>query len=184
MIFPEIINYLLTLRYPGSDTERQSQVCYRGFIQYKIPLIWPMQTVAYTVRPLQGTFAWLGYDCRFGSEMVPDTFTGTVSQFGSKPFSGQVTQGVRDNNIEGFVLTTEQEPMYMSLTNISPLAQKGEMFSSGIMISSPQDMATIWDALRRLHTSGESEKLAQEAVYLLGVLSGEAVEPKPPVGGS
>jgi len=116
--------------------------------------------------------------------MVPDTFTGTVSQFGSKPFSGQVTQGVRDNNIEGFVLTTEQEPMYMSLTNISPLAQKGEMFSSGIMISSPQDMATIWDALRRLYTSVKSEQLAQGAVYLLGVLSGEALEPKPPVGGS
>ena len=184
MIFPEIINYLLTLRYPGSTKERQSWVCYRGFIQYKVPLIQPGQTIAYTVRPQVGTYAWLGYDSRFASDMVPNTFTGTVSQFGSRSFGGQITQAVRDSNIEGFTLVTEQEPMYMSITNISSLAQMGEVIASGLMISSPQDMATVLDALRRLHTSRESEQLLQQAVYLLGILSGEPQEPRPPVGGS
>ena len=184
MIFPEIINYLLTLRYPGSETERQSWVCYRGFIQYIVPLILPGQTIPYTVKPLAGIHAWLGYDIRFASDMVPNAFTATVSQFGSRPFSGQVTQVVRDNNIEGFVMTTEQEPMYMSVTNISPLAQRGEMIGTALMISSPQDLATILDALRRLHTSTESEQLLQQAVYLLGILSGQPQEPRPPVGGS
>ena len=184
MIFPEIINYLLTLRYPGSEKERQNWVCYRGFVQYRVPLIWPMQTVAYTVRPLFGIYAWLGWDIKFGSEMVPDTFTVSVSQFGSRPISGQVTQMIRDNNVEGFVMTTDQEPMYMSVTNISPLAQRGEMAGSALMISTPHDLATIMDALRRLHTSTESERLLQQAVYLLGILSGEPLEPRPPVGGS
>jgi len=184
MILPEIINYLLTLRYPSSAQERQNWVCYRGFIQYLVPLIWPGQTIPYTVKPLAGIYAWLGYDIRFASDMVPNTFTGTISQFGSRPFSGQVTQAVRDNNIEGFVMTTEQEPMYMSVTNISPLAQRGEMIGTALMISSPQDLATIFDALRRLHTSTESEQLLQQAVYLLGILSGQPQEPRPPVGGS
>jgi len=184
MIFPEIINYLLTLRYPSSAQERQNWVCYRGFIQYLVPLILPGQTIPYTVKPLHGIYAWLGYDIRFASDMVPNTFTGTISQFGSRPFSGQVTQVVRDNNIEGFVMTTEQEPMYMSVTNISPLAQRGEMIGTALMISSPQDLATILDALRRLHTSTESEQLLQQAVYLLGILSGQPQEPRPPVGGS
>jgi len=184
MMIPEVINYLLTLRYPGSDNERQSWVCYRGFIQYIVPLIWPGQTISYTVKPLHGIHAWLGYDIQFSSSMVPNTFTGTVSQFGSKPFSGLVTQGVRDNSIEGFVLTTEQEPMYMSVTNISPLAQRGEMFGAALMVASRQDMATILDALRRLHTSTESEQLLQQAAYLLGIISGQPQEPRPPVGGN
>jgi len=184
MILPEIINYLLTLRYPGSDTERQSWVCYRGFIQYYLPLIPPGQSPSYTVRPLQGVYAWLGYNCVFGSELPPNTCSGTITQFGSKPFSGLVTQSVRDNNIAGFVLATEQEPMYITCNNISPLAQRVEMISDGLMISSPQDMVTILDALRRLHTSTESEELLQQAVTLLGVLSGQPQEPRPPVGGS
>ena len=181
---PDIINYLLTLRYPGSEKERQNWVCYRGFVQYRVPLIWPFQTIAYTVRPLSGTYALLGYDIKFASEMVPDTFIGTIGQFGSRLFSGRVTQIVRENNIEGFVLTTEQEPTQMSVTNISPLAQRGEMVGSGLIISSPQDLATILDALRRLQTSTESEQLLQQAVHLLGILSGEPQEPRPPVGGS
>ena len=184
MIFPEIINYLLTLRYPGSEQERQNWVCYRGNIQYIVPLIWPGQTIAYTVKPLQGSYAMLGYGTRFGTDMVPDAFTITVSWFGSQVISGQVTQSIKDNTQEGFVLVTEQEPMYYSITNISPLVQKGEMFGSILTISSPQNLETIMDALRRLHTSTESEQLLQQAVYLLGILSGQPLEPLPPVGGS
>ena len=184
MIFPEIINYLLTLRYPGSEKERQNWVCWRVGIQIRVPLVWPGQTISYTVKPLNGTYAWLGYDTRFAPDMVPNTFVGTMSQFGSQPFNGQVTQLIRDNNIEGFVLTTEQEPMAISISNISPLAQMAEMLGTAIMIPTPQDLATIMDALRRLHTSTKSEQLLQQAVYLLGLLSGEPLEPLPPVGGS
>jgi len=181
---PDVINYLLTLRYPGSVKERQSWICYQGHIQYIVPMIMPGQTVAYTVRPLQGIHAWLGYDILFASDIVPNAFTISVTQFGSRTISGRVTQIVRDDNIAGFVLTTEQEPMYMSITNISSLAQRGEMVGTALMIATPQDMETILDALRRLNTSKASEQLLQQAVHLLGVLTGEPQEPLPPVGGS
>lgn len=184
MILPDIINYLLALRYPGSVNERQSWVCYQGYIQYRVPVIRSGQTISYTVRPPQGIHAQLGYDIRFGSDMMPYVFTITVSQFGSMPFGGLVTQLVKEDNIAGFVLATEQEPMYMSITNISPLSQRGEMAGTALMISTPHDMEVIIDALRRLHTSTKSEELLQQAVNLLGLLTRQPEEPRPLIGGS
>jgi len=48
MIFPELIAYLLTLKYPGSEEERMNWVCYRGAGQLIIPLMPPGMTISYT----------------------------------------------------------------------------------------------------------------------------------------
>jgi len=184
MIFPDIINYLLTLRYPGSETGTQNWVCYRGAAQVIIPLIPPNGRVDFTIRPLHGVYAQLMYATRVGTDMVPNSFSASVSQYGGSPWSGVITQRGRDDPIEYFVLVTEQEPSYTSVSNISPLAQRCEVAADFIVIPSPQDLVTITDALRRLHTSTESERLLQQAAYLLGVFSGQPQEPRPPIGGS
>ena len=184
MYFPEVINYLLTLRYPGSETGKTNWVCYRGGWQVIIPLVPAGTTVPYTIRPLNGVYGWLGYATRFGTDIVPNSFTASVHQYGSSPYSGLLSQRIRDDALEYFILVTEQEPTYLSVTNISPLAQRGEAFGDFLVIPSPQDLVTITDALRRLQTSSESEQLLRQAVYLLGILSGQPLEPRPPIGGS
>ena len=183
MIFPEVINYLLTLRYPGSESDRQNWVCYRSGYQVIIPVVPPGATIAYTVQPLHGVYAWLGWSTRFGTDMVPNVFTGTIRQYGTIPVNGVLSQRMRDDAIEYFILVTEQEPTHITVSNISPLGQRLEVLGDMIVIPTPKDLATITDALRRLHTSARSEQLQQEAAYSLSVLSGQPLEPRPPIGG-
>ncbi len=184
MIIPEVINFLLTLRYPGSESGRQNWVCYRSGHQTFVPVFPPNTTVKYTVTPLHGVYAWLAWASRFGDDMVPNTFTGTIVFYGTKPLSAMLTSRIRNDPFEYLTLITEQEPMEITMSNISPLAQRAEINSDYLVIPSPQDLVTIVDALRRLHTSEKSENLLQQADYLLGILANQPVEPSPPVGGS
>ena len=184
MRLPEIISYLLTVKYPGSESSRSNWVCYLGTSQIVIPLVPPGSNVAYALKPLHGSFAWICYATKFSSETVPNTFSGSISQFGSVPYSGVFSQRYRDEDLDYLAVVTEQEPVYINISNISPLNQKGESLTHMLVISSPQDLDTVMDALRRLHTTTKSEELLQESVYLLGVLSGQPQEPRPPVGGS
>lgn len=184
MIFPDIINYLLTLKYPGSETGKQDWVCYRGCLQALIPLLPPNVTVNWNHRPLHGVYAWLAWATRIATDVIPNVFSVALSHYGGELYSGVLTQRARDDPAEYFVLITEQEPAFTSVTNISPVAQRWEAFCDFIVIPSPQDLVTVTDALRRLHTSTKSEELLQQAVNLLSALSGQPQEPRPPIGGS
>lgn len=168
MIFPEIINYLLTLRYPGSESGKQNWVCYRSGIQTIIPLMPPNLTVNFTLRPLAGVYAWLAWATRPGKDVVPNNFSATLSQYGSTPWTGILTQLGRDDPAEYFILITEQEPAFVSITNISPLTQRWEVIADFIVIPTLQDLLTVLDALRRLHTSQKSEELLQLILTRLG----------------
>ncbi|GAI57149.1 unnamed protein product, partial [marine sediment metagenome] len=158
MIFPEIIAYLLTLKYPGSESERMNWVCYRSAVQLIIPLMPPGTTISYTAQPLHGSFAWLYFSTRIGTDMVPNSFIGTIHQYGTTPFTGLVTQRMRDDPMEFLLLVTEQEPIHTSVTNLSPLAQRLESYGDLIVIPTPHDLRVVIDALRRMHTSEESER--------------------------
>jgi len=184
MIFPELIAYLLTLKYPGSEEERMNWVCYRGAFQQIIPLMPPNTTMSFKAGPLHGTYAWLHYSIRIGTDVLPNAFTGTVSQYGTTPYTGRITQRMRDDPMEFLLLVTEQQPTYMSFSNISPLAQRFEGYGDFIIIPTPQDLAVIMDALRRLHTSQESEELQRQANRLLSKLAGVPPGPKPSIGES
>lgn len=184
MILPEVIAYLLTLRYPGSGTERGNYVCYRGVIQTLIPALPSGRTVNFTFKPLYGSFAWIVWASRVGTDAVPNCFTGSVVQSGSQPYSGLVTQRGRDDPAEYLAIVTEQEPAYLTITNISPLQQRWETMADFLVIPTQPDMVIVFDALRRLHTSQESEHLLQQAASLLGEIAEHPLEPKPPVGGN
>lgn len=183
MILPEIINYILTLRYTGTESGRTSFVCYEGFIQVRIPMFPAGLNLVYTVRPDAGIFALLGYRRLIGTDMVPDAFSSTIHQYGARPFSGIITQISRDMEHPGFMLITERDPLVITVNNISPLSQKAEMMGHVVIIGTEYDLAEITDALRRLHTTTRSEQLLQQAVNLLGVLTGAPPQPSPSIGG-
>ena len=184
MRLPEIISYLLTIKYPGSESSRSNWVCYLGTNQIVYPLVPAGTNVSYTMKPLHGVEAWICFASKFSSETVPNTFSGTIHQFGSTPYSGVFTQRYRDEDLDYLAVVTEQEPIYINVTNISPVNQRGESLTHMLVVTSPQDLDTIIDAMRRLHSSKRSEELLEQAVYLLGGLSGQPLEPRPPVGGS
>ena len=183
-MLPEIINYLLTLRYPDSDPKRLQPVCYLGAYQLVIPIFPPGQTLNLVGSPLHGVYAWISYLTRLSPEMVPNAFSATGTQYGSFTYGGIITQQMLNQAYYHFVLITDQEPSYGSVTNISPLAQRYEAWGEYVVVGNPDDMQLITDALRRLHTSTESERLLQQADELLGALSGQPREPRPPIGES
>lgn len=185
MITPDIINYLLSLRYPSSDVGRGNSICYMGGYQLRAPLVAPGATVSLTARPLAGVFAWLGWRLMFGSDTVPNAFTGIFHQYGTTPYSGPVSGRVLEDGWQVFNFVTEQEPTYMAITNVSPITQRWEVIGLFITIPTPQDMAVVIDALRRLHTSEKTEELLQQAVNLLGLeqyREAAARQPIPRVG--
>lgn len=173
MYFPEVINYLLSLRYPGTPGGRHDWVCYRNVIQTIIPVVPANTTVSFTIRPLFGVHAWLAWATRIGTDVVPNSFNASILQHGNFPVNGLITQRGRDDPAEYFVLITEEEPAELRITNLSPIAQRWEAAGDYIVIPSPQDLETVNDALRRLNTSKISEELLQQAVHLLGILSGQ-----------
>jgi len=116
--------------------------------------------------------------------MVPNTFNAILEVYGTMPLNAVLSALVVDIPFEHFTLITDQEPTKITMSNNSPLAQRGEVLIDYLVIPSPEDLKTITDALRRLETSKESEQLLQQAVYLLGVLANQPLEPLPAVGGA
>ena len=184
MNLPEIVSYLFSLRYPGTVDTRQNFVCYQGSIQFLAPIVPSGMVIRYSAVPLHGVFAQIGYLRMIGSDMVPNAFSYTMEIEGTIPMSGVITQVNRDMEHPGYMLMSQRSPLIITATNISPLAQRLEMIGMLVIIPTPKDLETIADALRRLHTSQESERLLQMANYLLGVLANQPLEPMPPVGGS
>src|SRR4030066_1700160 len=100
MYLPEIITYLLTLQYPGSESGKMNWVCYRGGWQVIIPAVPAGSTINFDIRPLHGSHAYLAYSASFGTDIVPNAFTGTIHQYGSTPYSGTLSQRIRDDTFE------------------------------------------------------------------------------------
>ena len=185
-MIPDIINYLLTLRYPNTGaSERGGFVCYRGILGVIVPLVPPGTTLKFTISPLHGVFSWVGWSSRPGTDVVPNAFTGSVVQYGSTPWTGVVTERGRSDPAEYLVFITDQEPAYASVTNISPLGQRWETIFDFLVIPSSQDLETVFEALRRYNnTTKESEELLEKINSHLGTLAGQPQAPLPPVGGS
>ena len=179
---PHIINYILTLRYPGSTSDRMDWVCYRSGFQIIIPFFPPRTTINFTIEPLNGVYAWLGYALTLGSDLVPNAFSTSLTQYGTLPFTGVVTRVFEDGPIPVYIFVTAQEPSYVTITNRSSMGQRFELNGSHIVIPSPDDLKVVMEGLRRLETSRESEQLLQQAVILLGKLAKEEVKPLPAIG--
>ena len=184
MLNPEIIDYLLTLRYPGSPLERGNWVCYQGGYQLLVPAVAAGEELNLTVRPLLGVYAWLAYSLMFAHDAISRTFTGSISQYGTTSYRGLGTGRILEEGWHVLQFITEQEPTLLAVRNISPVTQRWEAIGQFLVIPTPQDMETVVDSLRRMNTSSETERLLGDAVRLLESLpSPTGIEPKPPLGG-
>ena len=173
-MLPEIVNYLLTLERPGGGW-----LVYRGGYQVIIPAVPPNTEVSYTVTPLNA-FAWLGWATRFGTDMVPNAFTGYIHQYGTTSYTGTLTQRIRDDAFDYFIVVTESQPTIVSVTNVTALNQRCEVIGDFLVISNEDDWELCLEALRRIYTSVKSERLAEEANRLLSAM---VAGPRPPIGG-
>lgn len=173
-MLPNVIEYLLTQQRPGGGW-----LVYRGGLQVVIPVFPPGATVNYAVTPLADVYAQLGWATRFGTDMVPNSFFASCQQYGSRVFSGIVSQRVIADSIDYFIMVTDSEPTLLSITNTSPLNQYCEVIGDFLVIGSDDDYAKVLEALARLGTSSKSEALAEEANRFLSARA----RPGAPPGG-
>lgn len=180
-MIPDIINYLLSLRYENSDTKRFEPVCFIGGYQLIIPFFLSGQTINLVGKPDRGYYAFLHYTVKFGSDMVPNAFSASGNQYGSDLYAGILTARWLQDEHTFFVFVTNQEPSRASITNISPLAQRYEANGEYLVIPTPESMITVNDALRRIHTSKVAEQLLAKTSDILEQSTGITPSPKPPV---
>jgi len=179
MGLPYVVEYLLAQQRPGG-----SYLVRQGGNQVLIPIVPPYTEVILQVFPGGGDYAELVYETYFSSEMVPGAFFAWAQHFGAKSSEGVLTGGVLANPLNGFVFVSAAQPALALIRNITPLNQFycGHAFS--LTIASEEDYKRVLETLDRLATSVKAERLAQEAVNLLRVLTGGALAPQPPIGGS
>ena len=171
MLLPEVINYLLSLEGFTNSPVRQ------GAFQTIINPFPPNTTVSFSVRPPDGTYAHLSWINVFGSEMIPNAFSGFVQQYGSRPFSGIITAKMLEYGVPHLVVVTDQQPTEISVTNNTALNQYFEAGGLFLAIASEPDLQIVIDALRRLHTSSKLEALTQESNALLSKIAGSSLTP-------
>lgn len=172
-MLPSIVEYLLSLPRPGGGW-----LVHRGGLQVIIPAFPPNTTITYIVTPLADAYAQLGWATRFGTTMVPNAFTGFVQQWGSRLYTGTLSQRIISDVVDYFIVVTLAEPTYLYISNASPLNQYCEVIGDFLVISSEEDYALILDALSRVYTSAKSEQLAQEANKLLTRLAVQIPAPR------
>ena len=72
MAVPRIIEFIESLQRPGGN----GFISEHGGIQVIVPFFPPNTTAAYTVTPLENTYALITYRDSFGHAMVPNTCSG------------------------------------------------------------------------------------------------------------
>jgi hypothetical protein len=178
---PDIFYWLLSLRYPGSDLTEGNYVCYALNYQVHIPFIFAGQTLTYETKPPQGVYAWIGFAAAPGLDIVPNTLQLVCSNYGVIPSNQLVTERVKTAPHYGFTIVTDRLPSIYTVTNLSPLNQRGELFAKIIVIPTINDMEIITDAMRRVYTSTYSEELLGESKHLLELIA--KIPPPMPEGG-
>lgn len=167
MYIPHAVEWLCTLRRPGGG-----YLVAIDAIQILIPIFPPNTIMTFSAGPIASDYGQIVYYFRFGPQMVPDVFEGTLQIWGHRALTGIWTQMVLDTELHGFRWVTQAEPAFFHFRNISGLNQVFEGGYSSVRISSEQDFESVTDALMHMSTSAKSEQLAEECRDLLMVLTG------------
>ena len=163
MNIPYIIQYILSLHRPD-----YSPISYLGGAQVVVPAFPAGQTVTVSIGPAPD-FAHIIWNGNFGPRIIPDAFYAVGIQAGASATTGVVTDWFTLNtDFSGFIIQTQNNATFTTLTNRSAFNQYFESFLTFIRISTHDDYVTIMKALDRLGTSLASETAVVEAATLLG----------------
>lgn len=170
------IEYLLSLMRPGGGRLVSPEAT-----QILIPIFPPNVTLSFSAGPIGGDYGQIVYGAGFGPDMVPNAFTGYVQIWGTRQITGTFTAETLETEFQSFLWVTEANPALIYVTNVSGLNQVLEMDYTSLRISSEEDYNLVLEALARMGTSAESERLAREANALLRAIAGGPAAPQPPL---
>jgi len=120
-------------------------------IQLLIPVFPPGATLSFSAGPIASDYAQILYGAGFGSEMVPNAFTGYLQVFGTRLVAATFTEITLGMEFQSFVWVTEASPTLIYATNVSGLNQVFEIGIASLRISSEGDYNLVLKALERMH---------------------------------
>lgn len=162
MALPYAVEYLLTLRGPTGG-----RLVYNRMNQTIIPAMAGNTQLVYNVIPLASDYMTFLYRMAFGAAMVPNAFLARIQQWGTMLFSGVVTAGIINFELDHFIPVTQSEPTIVDITNAMPIGQYYELNVSYIAVPSEDTYNMILAALDRMGTSAKSEAEMSETNKLL-----------------
>ena len=171
-MMPDVINYLLSIRDPISG----NFLCHRGGWQTVVPIWPPGVATTFRIEPLFGWHALISYDMYFGDDMVPNSFTATIQQYGANAYTGVLTVGSKREGILSHLLfITSQQLGWVRITSLSNMSQRLEMGGEWLAVQTGDHYRAILEALNRLETSRNLDDMSvlmirqlEESGYTLG----------------
>jgi len=177
MGLPYVVEFLLAQQRPGG-----SYLVRQGASQTVIPIVPPNTEFILQAFPYYSDFADIIYATCVDTTVIPGAFYGWAQYFGSKSYDGVLTEGFLSRPLETFIFVSESQPALALIRNQTGLNQYYAGMALFLSIASEEDYNRVLETLNRLGTSNKSEQLAQEAVNLLRIMTGEPA-PYPPLGG-
>lgn len=164
-MIPFAVEYLLTLKDNSG-----SPIVYTEQYQVIIPNFPPLTTLVYTVLPAAPVYRLIMYGFNFGQAMVPHSFDVKINHRGNLLFDAIVSGRYMTEDYSVFSTIGTGNPVQVTVTNLRLLVNYYELTTFCLSISNVDYYEMVVDALRRMQTSTESERL-------LG-----AISQKPPYG--
>lgn len=172
-MLPGTIDYILSLRdATGGQVASQAQH------QVIIPNFPPLTTVNYSVAPVTPVEAIILYEFVFGEAMVPHSFDVKIRHGADTPLDVIVSGRFTREPTSVFIIVGRQQPsINVAATNLRILTNYYELTTSYITITSVDNYNIVVDALRRMHTSTESEELLRA----IAEAGGTQTQPREPI---
>lgn len=180
MIFPYIIQYILTLDVPTAG------VIYGGVTQLIVEAFPPLTTITLVTDP-GDDYAHIGFFAAVGSAMVPNAFYSIAEQSGARQMEGFLSSYMLGRDLTWFIVITRAQPARAIITNVTNLNQYYEGYQSHLRIVDKKTFDIVKEALLRLGTSAKLEEAAIQSRNLLDQMAiaesgfGQ-LQPRAPIG--
>jgi len=162
---PYVIQYLESLY-----REDGSVLCQPAAIQVLLPSVPPFTQLPFTIKPVPGYYASIGYGSSVDLNVIPNAWMLNIVQFGAQPFIGVLSSDMITYGVEYIATSLTAQPIYITLTNLTPLNQYLCITVFFVTITDEDGFAQAKDRLSKLGTV--------EAVDLLKRLTNAPLMPK------
>ena len=181
MIFPYIIQYILTLDVPTAG------VIYGGVTQLIVQAFPPQTTITLVTDP-GNDYAHIGFFAAVGSAMVPNAFYSIAEQSGARQMEGFLSSYLLGRDLTWLIVITRAQPARATITNVTNLNQYYEGYQAHLRVIDKKTFDIIKEALLRLGTSAKLEQAAVQSKSLLDAMVAAELEtgqlqPRAPIGG-
>lgn len=148
MGLPYVVEYLLTIRRPGSGN-----LVHQGGSQTVINQLPPYTRIVLNVFPFGNDYFDIVYASYIDPAVVPDVYHGYAQYFGTRAYDGTLSSLFMNYPFESLVFISEAEPAQALIENNTPLYQYYSGVAYYVSIRTEEDFSLVLKHLKGVGTS-------------------------------